>query len=473
VLSRPTKLVLRTLGVAAALVIVTGAASTLYLTYDAKPHVESLASDALGVDVAIRGTVHIGLLPSPHLALADVHVSSQHAEFATAGAVSLGIELLPLFHHQVRIDRITLKRVSISLERGKDGKLNVRGSDQGGPLPDVAIAKVSGSKVLLHYQDDRTGNGFEADDCSLDLSKLRVLAGERADWVKYLSFAGKARCERFRLMDLEASDVSLSAEGSDGVVDVNPVTLRLFDGQGSGSVRIDLTHAEPLYQVRFALAGFRLEQFSKTLSANPVGSGALDFAANLSMRGGTIDDLTRTATGNASLRGNNLTLQLGDLDRKFEQFESTQNFSLVDAGAFLLAGPIGLGITKSYDYARVLRTAPGNTQVRSLVSEWRIEKGVAHATDVAMATNKNRVALKGGLDFVTRQFDDVTVALLSPDGCAEAEQKVHGSFRDPKVDTPSVLGVLAGPTRRLFSRATSLLGHKCVSFYSGSVEAPQ
>jgi hypothetical protein len=65
------------------------------------------------------------------------------------------------------------------------------------------------------------------------------------------------------------------------------------------------------------------------------------------------------------------------------------------------------------------------------------------------------------------------VALLGPDGCAEAEQKVHGPFHDPQVDAPNVLRVLAGPTRRLFSRATSLLGHKCVSFYSGSVEAPQ
>jgi AsmA family/AsmA-like C-terminal region len=474
VLSRPAKVVFLTLGAVAVLLSVSGLAAAIYLTYNAKARVEALASDMLGMDVTIRGAVHIGLVPSLDLALADVHLSSQHNEFASAGAVSLGVELLPLFHHQVRFDRITVKRVSISLERDRNGTLNVQGSGRSGPLPDVAIAKVSGSKVTLRYQDDQSGNGFLAQDCSLDLGRLRVLAGERGDWVKYVAFAGKVSCPQFRVLNaLQLSDLSTSVEGADAVVDFNPVAFRLFDGQGSGSVRVDLSRDQTLYEIRSKLTAFRLEEFSKTLSANPVGSGALDFAANLSMRGATLEDLTRTADGNASLRGKDLTLQLGDLDKKFEQFAATQNFGLVDAGAFLLAGPIGLGITKGYDYSRVLRTTPGTTHVRTLVSEWRVANGVARATDVAMATNKNRVALRGGLDFVTRQFDDVTLALVDPEGCAEAQQTVHGSFLEPKADAPSVLRALAGPTRRLFSKATSLLGNKCVSFYSGSVEAPQ
>jgi uncharacterized protein involved in outer membrane biogenesis len=472
VLSRPVKIVLRTLGVVVLLVMVTGAVSALYLTYAAKPRVQGLATQSLGIDVTIGGAVHIGLLPSPHLALADVHIGSQHHEIATAGAVSLGFAFLPLLHHQVRIDRITLKRVSITLERDQDGNLNIRGSGHGGPLPDIAVAKVSGSSMQLRYKDDRTGNGFEAEDCTLDLSRLRVLPAESADWVKYVSFAGRAACRRLRLVDLEATDVSLSVEGSDGVVDINPVSLRLLEGFGNGSIRVDLTHPEPLYQIRYTLAGLRLEELGRKLSATPVGSGALDFAANLSMRGGTLDELTRTASGNASLRGNDLTLQLGDLDKQFERFESTQTFNLMDAGAFLVAGPIGLGITKGYDYARALRTAAGTTHVHSVVSEWRIEKGVAHATDVALATDKNRVASKGNLNFVTREFEDVTVALVNREGCAEAEQKVHGPFLKPEVDAPNALKVLAAPTRHLLDKATSLLGHKCISFYAGSVEAP-
>jgi uncharacterized protein involved in outer membrane biogenesis len=473
VLPKPVKIVLLALGAVAALLIVSGAAAALYLTYDAKPRVEAFASDGLGLDVKIGGAVHIGLLPSFHLSLADVHLSSQHSEFATAGEVGLGMEVLPLFHHQLRIDRITLERVNIELERNGDGKLNVQPTGAGGALPEVEVAKISGSQVQLSYRDARTGNGLSANACSVDLNALRVLTGETRDWVKLISFGGQVECAGFRFVDLVTSDLAMSIAAANGVVDFNPLTLREFAGQGSGSVRIDLTRDEPLYEVRYRLEAFRLEQFTRTLAANPIGSGALDFTASLSIRGTALDELTRTANGNASLHAKDLTLQLGDLDKKFEQFASTQNFTLADAGAFLLAGPIGLGITKGYDYSRVLRAAPGTTQVRTLVSEWQIRNGVAHATDVAMATNKNRVALHGGFDFVTRQFDDVTLALLSPDGCAVAQQKVHGSFLQPDVDAPSLLRALTSPTRRLLSKATSLLGNKCVSFYSGSVEAPQ
>jgi uncharacterized protein involved in outer membrane biogenesis len=264
----------------------------------------------------------------------------------------------------------------------------------------------------------------------------------------------------------------LAVEGSTGVLDFNPVTFALFDGHASGNVRADFSRSEPLYEVRYGLAAFHIDEAFRTLSAKPVGNGSMDFSANLTLRGTTLDSLIRTAAGNASLHGEHLTLATGDLDKKFERFESSQNFNLVDVGAFLFAGPIGLGITKGYDYARLLQGSEGTTAISTLVSEWRVEHGVANATDVAMATTRNRVALRGGLDFVSGQFQAVTVALLDPAGCPEAEQKVRGSFARPEVAEPSVLKTLAGPTRHLFGKATSLLGHKCVSFYSGSVEPP-
>jgi len=44
------------------------------------------------------------------------------------------------------------------------------------------------------------------------------------------------------------------------------------------------------------------------------------------------------------------------------------------------------------------------------------------AQDVAMATKQNRVALKGGLDFVNERFDNVTIALIDTRGCIKAKQ---------------------------------------------------
>jgi hypothetical protein len=86
-----------------------------------------------------------------------------------------------------------------------------------------------------------------------------------------------------------------------------------------------------------------------------------------------------------------------------------------------------------------------------------------------MATPENRVVLKGGLDFVNGQFNEVTVALIDAKGCSRVQQKIRGPFRQPVVEKPGVLKALAGPTRKLLEQTKGLFGRKCEVFYAGSV----
>jgi hypothetical protein len=137
----------------------------------------------------------------------------------------------------------------------------------------------------------------------------------------------------------------------------------------------------------------------------------MDFSANLSMKGATTDAMVRSAAGEVSLRGHDLTLEIGDIDKELARYQSSQNFNLVDVGALFFAGPLGLAVTKGFNFAGVFQSSSGSSQIRTLVSEWRIERGVAQAKDVAMTTKENRIALKGGLDFVNGRFKEVTVAL--------------------------------------------------------------
>ena len=199
----------------------------------------------------------------------------------------------------------------------------------------------------------------------------------------------------------------------------------------------------------------------------------MDFSATLALRGSTTAALIPTVGGEASLHGDDLRLAIGDLDETLSRYESSQSFNLVDVGAFFFAGPLGLAVTKGYNFARIFQGAAGTTTIRTLVSDWQVEHGLAQATDVAMATSHNRIALRGGLDFVGGQYDQVTVAVIDAKGCAAVRQKVHGPFMNPVVEKPSVMGTLTGPTRMLLRQARSLLGGKCDVFYSGSVAPPQ
>ena len=108
----------------------------------------------------------------------------------------------------------------------------------------------------------------------------------------------------------------------------------------------------------------------------------MDFSVKLSMQGESVAAMRQSAKGQVSLRGDNLMVNGTDFDQAFARFESSQQFNLVDAGAFFFAGPVGLMITKGYNFANMLQESAGHSQIRTLVSDWKVEHGRAQALDV-------------------------------------------------------------------------------------------
>jgi uncharacterized protein involved in outer membrane biogenesis len=305
------------------------------------------------------------------------------------------------------------------------------------------------------------------------VSRLRLLEEKRADLVKSFAYTAELACGEIRTKDLTVADLKVSVAGTDGVFDLKPVTMRLFGGQGSGSIRVDFSGSAPLYHIQYSLSQFRIAEFLKALSPKHTAEGSMDFSANWSMQGKTPNELKRTANGAASLHGEHLTLNGRDLDRELSRYESSQSFNLVDLGAFFFAGPLGLAVTKGHDFARIVQGSGGTSTIRTLVSDWKVERGVAQATDVALATNKHRIALKGGLDFVNERFADVTVALIDARGCPRVRQTIRGPFRRPVVEKPSVLTFLTGSALKLLNQARDLFRGQCAVFYAGAVAPPK
>jgi AsmA protein len=164
-----------------------------------------------------------------------------------------------------------------------------------------------------------------------------------------------------------------------------------------------------------------------------------------------------------------------DIDALIMKNEESQNFNLVDLAAFLLAGPIGPVLTKSYNFARLYEESQGgNGVVRKLVSVWEVKNGIAEARDVALASKKQRIAMTGGLNFINERFENVTVAALDKRGCAVYSEKVHGSFREPLIEKESIFESIAGSVMNPLKDGWNFLqGEECTVFYTGSVLQPQ
>jgi uncharacterized protein involved in outer membrane biogenesis len=475
-ITMPRSLKLTLYGVAALLAAAALAAVIMLLSWraHAKPQVEAAASDALGMQVSIGGALTLKFFPSIAMTLNDVRIRSHDTDFAQVRQATLDIQLVSLLRRQVRIPNIKLQHVSISVERDRDGKLNVGGSAPGATvLPELPATDVSLTDAAFVYSNRQEGSAVHAGPCNVQASDLRLEAIKGADLMQALGMSAKVTCEQVKTRDLPMTDVEFSVRAARGVLTTDNLTMHAFGGKGNAAVRADYSGKVPVYHVHGVLSKFRLEEFSKNFSQKKIGEGLMDFSTELTMSGANVDQMTRTSTGEASLRGTNLTLDVGDLDNELSHYKATQRFTLVDLGAFFLAGPIGLAVTKGYDYSKVLSAEGGTSQVQIFVSEWHIDHGVAQAKDVAMATRANRVALKGNLDFVDQSFQDVTVAVVGKQGCVVVEQKVHGSFSHPDVEKPNVVASLAGPALHLIKKASRAMGSQCEVFYTGSLPPPQ
>jgi AsmA protein len=165
-----------------------------------------------------------------------------------------------------------------------------------------------------------------------------------------------------------------------------------------------------------------------------------------------------------------------DLDKVLSTYETSQKFHPADLVAFFVAGPLGAVALKGYRYGDVYyQTQGGKGVITRFVSRWTIKNGEADATDCALATRHNRVALKGKLNLVSERFDNVTVALLDDKGCPILKQTISGSFDNPRLGTMSAVEEsLAGPFLDLYRKAKRFVqGGKCEVFYSGSVQQPR
>jgi hypothetical protein len=471
------KVVFITTGV---IVLVVGAVSLALLLniQTFKPRIEAAASNALGMDVHIKGRLGIDLFPGFGILLKGVSVQKQGADVVTVEKMKIGLRLIPLTKHEVRLSRVGLIKPVFSIVRYKNGRFNFEKPERALIERLLTVNKISISAGRLVYTDESSGEKIKVDDFDGTIRDLSYGKTDGAGPFGNISFSGDIKCKTLTINNLTLTNLAVRTAAGDGILDIDPVSMQIFDGTGKGSVHVDMTGALPRYRVITTLNKFRIEKLIQAYSSGETFKksmeGTVNFSADLTATGKSMDELKRSLNGDVSLNGDDLMLYSVDVDALIPKYERSQNFNLVDVGAYFLVGPFGPVITKSYNFGSVYEESLGGKGIiKKLVSIWKVKNGVAGATDVAFATKKYRIAMKGGLNFNNDQFDDVTVAVLDKRGCAVYSQKVHGPFRKAKIEKISVLKSITGSVTNALKDVWKFVGGECTAFYTGSVAQPE
>jgi AsmA protein len=440
-----------------------------------KPRIEAAASKALKMDVHVQGRTTLSFFPAVGASVADVTVKSGGTDVATIANVTIGLKLLPLMTGQVRISRLKVIKPVVSIVRQKDGTPTIEvpiGKPSGKRL---TLAELSISQGSLVFADLRSGGKTEWEGVDITVKDLSAGGTPGADPLKTLSLTGEVRCQAIKTGSFTLTDIEIKAVGDNGVCDISPAGKQIFGGTGSGTLHADFTGTEPHYSLIFAISRLKIEQLLQASPNSKNTEGLAELSGELTARGKTTVEVKRSLSGQVSLTGENILLHGMDMDDLISSLLKSRRFNLVDIGAFFLAGPLGPTLTRAYHFADLFKESQGGKGViAKLVSVWKFENGVAEAVDVAMATKKRRIAMKGGVNLVDNRFEEAVVAVLDEHGCSVLSQKIHGSFSQPEISSIAVLRSLTSPVTNLVKSVGKLFSNKpCEVFYSGSVPHPE
>ena len=285
------------------------------------------------------------------------------------------------------------------------------------------------------------------------------------DFSERFRIANSVKIGKITYEKYELEDIFFKSRIADGIIDIDPVTLRMYGGRFDGRLHADLRGGYPLIKGQYKIRNADIVEVFRQKGVPPMLEGNVDLVGRVKTFGLTDEALLKNINIDIAVYGERLLFKKYDLDAILAGLDKMLNFDLVDF-AGIVAGPLGMTLVNSYDALAVDEALKrgGQTRIVKMLAAWKIRDGIATARDVAIKTPKNRIALKGEIDLKNKQVKWLTIAILDKKGCAEFLQKLHGTAAG-SIDLDNKTGIIAAPFSKLFENRES-----CTVFYDGKIK---
>jgi len=163
--------------------------------------IERAATNALGREVHIRGSMHLSVYPQIGISLGNVSIAStpgsRNPQMVEVDSVLVGAKLMPLLSRQLEITDVTLEKPVIHLEVAKNGTANWQLSSKSSTQPNetsravtqIGVARLRVQDGEVSYYDAESNKTQTISNVSINLGMPMVRTQQRV--IVPLSFNGE------------------------------------------------------------------------------------------------------------------------------------------------------------------------------------------------------------------------------------------------------------------------------------------
>jgi len=424
--------------------------------------------------VKVLGQTRLHFWPRPQAVFTDTVMGEGETESLRVPRATAVIAWLPLLHGQLKASNLTLEEPILTVRRAANGSFTPHWkrkrptTEPGQEQPPLPVTKVTVKRGTIRGTDRVTDSVAELDDVAMELVNFYRDTNGR------LAFSGEVRAERLRVNRIEMQQVRGTLSAENGVYRADPMRGTLCGGEATFSLETDLSGAHPAWRLELAADGLSLAELFRSLAGRVLYEGKVDLRMRLSATGP--GRLVHHLDGTVDVAGKQVVQHGFDLDGFVSSLRKSHQVNPVDVGAYLVVGPVGTLLSRSFDLANLYRQLQEEKSqaIDQLSFDWEIENGMARAKDVALRTRENRVAVQGAIDLPRLHYDGIILAVLDNQGCAELTEKISGALVKPSIQPFSILNTLAGPLAWLLNKFQEIVDPgECRPFYEGSVAHPR
>jgi AsmA protein len=172
--------------------------------------------------------------------------------------------------------------------------------------------------------------------------------------LRQLNLNGRLGIGRLQAFNLHSRDIEIQVKSKDGVLTINPLGAKLYDGAVQGDITLDVRKDTPRFSVNEALTGVQAGPLLKDLTGKEQLLGTANVKANLSGAGTSPEQVRQTLNGtvgfeftNGAVKGVNIASLIRSAQAKIkgqaapEQTEPNQtDFALMKGTATITSGKV-------------------------------------------------------------------------------------------------------------------------------------